>query len=131
MRIFAKKDFRLKDADWWFIKANGDERIPAFVVNYNVKAPTIPAGFFRYYGRITDGVLWDLRSTKNRFVCYKEKEFVCIITMEPIKYSWKQGMFMYKGTFQTSKKAIKKCIKKRYGKAALDAFCFELNKFTH
>ena len=128
MRMFVKKDFRLKDADWWFIETGRDKRIPAFIFNYNIKAPTIPAGFFRYYGRITDGVLWDIRSTKNRFV--SDKDFVCIITMEPIKYSWKLGMFMYKGTFQTSKKAIKKHIKERYGKAALDAYCTEL-KFDH
>ncbi len=125
MNMLKKKGFFLRDAKNWVATNERGEDIPMFIFNHDIKASTMPEGFFRYYGRIGDGALWGVHSRKNIFD--RDKNVVCIVTMEPLKYSWKQNRFMLNDVVsRSSKKDIKKCIKKRYGKAALNVYRMEV-----
>lgn len=124
--MIKKNYLILRDAKRWTTTDEHGKDIPMFIFNHDIKASTMPEGFFRYYGRIANGALWGIHSHKSFFghknFFDRNKNAVCIITMEALKYNWKVNKFMPSEVSPASKKDIKKCIKKRYGKAALNAY---------
>lgn len=124
MDVLKKKWFILREAKNWVIDGKHGNDIPMFVFDHDIKASTMPEGFFRYYGRIANGALWGVHSHKTPFDW--DKHAVCVVTMEPLKYNWKLNKFMTREISPVSKKDIRKCIKKRYGKTALNVYCSKL-----
>lgn len=127
MSVFKKKKhFWVRDSKLWLIVTKCNERIPAFILNHDVKAHTLPGNYFRYYGKMKNGELTSISTHKHSFTC-SCKRIVCIITMEALDYNWKKGKVVWKWAEPTTNKMIKKRIKNRYGKTALKDYNFARN----